>query len=54
MDLELAPRYVEFREECRSWLAANDPGPIASMDTAEGFEEHRRWERLLFDGGWSV
>lgn len=54
MDLELAPRYVEFREECRSWLAANDPGRLASMDTAEGFEQHREWERVLFDGGWSV
>jgi len=54
MDLELAPRYVEFREECRSWLDANNPGRIKSMDTADGFEEHREWERVLFDGGWSV
>jgi alkylation response protein AidB-like acyl-CoA dehydrogenase len=24
------------------------------MDTAEGFSDHRRWERTLFDGGWGV
>ena len=54
MDLELAPRYVDFRDECRTWLAEHHPGRIASMDTPDGFEEHRQWERVLFDGGWSV
>jgi alkylation response protein AidB-like acyl-CoA dehydrogenase len=55
MDLELGPEYVAFREECRGWLADNGPTqPIASMDTPEGFEQHRAWERVLFDGGWSV
>jgi alkylation response protein AidB-like acyl-CoA dehydrogenase len=24
------------------------------MDTAVGFEEHRAWEKVLFDAGWSV
>ena len=54
MDLDLAPRYVDFRDECRTWLQEHHPGRIASMDTAVGFEEHREWERVLFDGGWSV
>ena len=54
MDLELTPRYVEFRDECRTWLAEHHPGRIASMDTPDGFEEHRKWERVLFNGGWSV
>ncbi|MEZ5165319.1 MAG: acyl-CoA dehydrogenase family protein [Acidimicrobiales bacterium] len=55
MDLSPNPRYEAFREECRSWLAANRPArPLRSMDTAVGFEEHREWERVLFDGGWSV
>ncbi|MEM8706042.1 MAG: acyl-CoA dehydrogenase family protein [Actinomycetota bacterium] len=54
MDLELSPRYVDFRDECRQWLADNHPGRIASMDTAVGFEEHREWEQVLFDAGWSV
>ena len=55
MDLDLDPRYETFRTECRDWLAANKPSePIASMDTPEGFEQHRAWERVLFDAGWSV
>ena len=55
MDLELSPRYVEFRDECRSWLRDNRPSePLSSMDSAAGFEEHRLWERTLFEGGWSV
>ena len=24
------------------------------MDTAAGFEQHRRWERTLYDGGWAA
>ena len=55
MDLELSPRYVEFRDECRSWLRDNRPSePLSSMDSAVGFEKHRLWERTLFEGGWSV
>ena len=55
MDLELSPRYVEFRDECRSWLRDNRPAePLSSMDSAVGFEQHRLWERTLFEGGWSV
>ncbi len=55
MDLELSPRYVEFRDECRSWLRDNRPSePLSSMDSAVGFEQHRLWERTLFEGGWSV
>ncbi|MCY3851567.1 MAG: acyl-CoA dehydrogenase family protein [Acidimicrobiaceae bacterium] len=55
MDLELSPRYVEFRDECRTWLRDNKPAdPLASMDSSVGFEEHRLWERALFEGGWSV
>ena len=55
MDLELLPRYVEFRDECRAWLADNRPAePPASMDSAAGFEQHRLWEHTLFEGGWSV
>ena len=54
MDLNLPPRHIDFRDECRTWLAEHHPGRIASMDTPEGFEEHREWERVLFDAGWSV
>ena len=54
MDLDLSPQYVAFRDECRQWLSDNHPGRIASMDTAVGFEDHRAWEKVLFDAGWSV
>ncbi|MEM9203806.1 MAG: acyl-CoA dehydrogenase family protein [Actinomycetota bacterium] len=54
MDLDLSPEYVDFRDECRTWLVEHHPGPIKSMDTPDGFEEHRQWEKVLFDAGWSV
>jgi alkylation response protein AidB-like acyl-CoA dehydrogenase len=38
-----------FRAEVRDWLAAHLPDvPLPSVDTAEGFERHRDWERELF------
>ena len=44
-----------FRADARAWLEANVPDPpLPSMDTAEGFEAHRQWERTLFDAGWAV
>ncbi len=55
MDLELTEAQRSFREEAAAWLEANVPAtPLASMDTAEGFEQHRQWERRLHEGGWSV
>ena len=37
-----------FRAEVRGWLTAHGPAePLPSVDTAEGFERHREWERLL-------
>ena len=44
-----------FQAEVREFLAANkDPFPTKSYDTAEGFEQHRRWDKVLFDAGLSV
>jgi alkylation response protein AidB-like acyl-CoA dehydrogenase len=38
-----------FRAEVRDWLAGHLPAmPLPSVDTAEGFERHRDWERELF------
>ncbi|MFZ2529084.1 MAG: acyl-CoA dehydrogenase family protein [Rhodococcus sp. (in: high G+C Gram-positive bacteria)] len=55
MDLELDPGTVAFRDEVRAFLAENVPKtPLKSMDTAEGFEEHREWERTLADARLSV
>lgn len=55
MDLTLSPETEAFRAEVRAWLAANVPAePLPSLDTAEGFEEHRAWERSLADARLSV
>jgi len=55
VDLELEPTTVAFRDEVRAFLAENVPKtPLRSMDTAEGFEEHREWERTLADARLSV
>ena len=55
MDLDFDRRTDEFRAEVRDFLAANRAHfPTESYDTAEGFEQHRRWDKVLFDAGLSV
>ena len=56
MDLRYTPAQEAFRLEARAWLADNAPTPrsLPSLDTAEGFEAHRRWEQTMFDARWSV
>ncbi|OBJ07712.1 acyl-CoA dehydrogenase family protein [Mycobacterium sp. 1465703.0] len=55
MDLELDEETRAFQAEVREFLSANaDSIPTKSYDNAEGFEQHRRWDRVLFDAGLSV
>lgn len=55
MDLQFDEATTAFRHEVRSWLQANVPAePLPSMDTAEGFESHRAWERQLSDARLAV
>jgi alkylation response protein AidB-like acyl-CoA dehydrogenase len=56
MDLTFTPRQEAFRTEAREWLGAHvpPPGSLPSFDTAEGFEQHREWERTLAADRWSV
>lgn len=55
MDLSFTPAELAFRDEVRGWLAANLPAePLKSMDTPDGFEQHREWEKKLFAAGWAV
>ncbi len=55
MDLAYTPRQKAFRAEVRAWLADNLPRePLESYDTREGFEQHRAWERKLFDARLSM
>src|SRR5258705_9382048 len=55
MDLHFDDATEEFRAEVRDFLSANASHfPAKSYDTAEGFEQHRRWDKVLFDAGLSV
>ena len=55
MDLLYTPSQTQFREEVRAWLAAHVPAKkLASFDTAEGFEQHRQWEKTLAAGNWGM
>ncbi len=55
MDLNFDDATLDFQTEVREFLAANkDAFPTKSYDTAEGFEQHRRWDKVLFDAGLSV
>src|ERR671932_1381955 len=55
MDLEPTRDERAFREEVRAWLADNVPKePLPSSGTREGFEEHRGWERRLFEAGYGA
>jgi alkylation response protein AidB-like acyl-CoA dehydrogenase len=55
MDLTFDERENAFREELRSWLAANPPAP----EPTEGGEDahyawRRDWQRRLYDAGWAA
>jgi alkylation response protein AidB-like acyl-CoA dehydrogenase len=55
MDLDFDDDAATFRTEVREFLAANrEHFPTESYDTASGFEQHRRWDKILFDAGLSV
>ena len=55
MDLTFDDETEDFRAEVRDFLAANtEHFPTVSYDLAEGFEQHRHWDKVLFDAGLSV
>jgi len=55
MDLTFTAAEEAFRQEARAWLEAHVPRtPLPSMDTKEGFEAHRVWERTLNEGRWAM
>ena len=55
MDLFFDSDEKAFRDEIRSWINENKPNERwAPMDTQSGFEQHRAWERKLFEAKWSV
>jgi alkylation response protein AidB-like acyl-CoA dehydrogenase len=55
MDLVFTDSERALRAEVRAWMGASVPKErLASMDTREGFEQHRDWERKLHSGRWSM
>lgn len=55
MDLDFDESAEGFRMQVREFLAANRQHfPTESYDTAVGFEQHRRWDKVLYDAGLSV
>jgi alkylation response protein AidB-like acyl-CoA dehydrogenase len=55
MDLRYTAEENAFRKEIRDWLSEHVPArPLQSFDTAEGFEQHREWEKTLAKGNWGM
>ena len=56
MDLRYTDDQEAFRADARAWLVEHAPAPgsLPSLDTAAGFEAHRRWERTMAAERWSV
>jgi alkylation response protein AidB-like acyl-CoA dehydrogenase len=55
MDLDFDDATLALQAEVRDFLAANRSAfPTASYDSADGFEQHRRWDRALYDAGLSA
>lgn len=55
MDLAFTVKERKLRAEVSSWMAEHVPKTrLAPMDTREGFEQHREWERTLHSGRWSM
>jgi alkylation response protein AidB-like acyl-CoA dehydrogenase len=52
MDLSLDAEQHEFRDEVRSWLAANVPTePLPPLDSDDGLQHRRSWEQELAGAG---
>ena len=55
MKINFTEEQNTFRKEIRSWLELNLPkNKLQSLDTKEGFEQHREWEKTLNSGNWSM
>jgi alkylation response protein AidB-like acyl-CoA dehydrogenase len=52
MDLTLSPSEEEFRDEVRSWLQENHPGPEPEAGLDEIMDFRRDWQLRLHEAGW--
>ncbi|MFL5833297.1 MAG: acyl-CoA dehydrogenase family protein [Solirubrobacterales bacterium] len=53
MDLTLSPSEEEFRDEVRSWLRENHPGPEPEAGLDEVMAFRREWQLKLHAAGWA-
>jgi alkylation response protein AidB-like acyl-CoA dehydrogenase len=53
MDLTLSPSEEEFRDEVRTWLQENHPGPEPEAGLDEVMAFRRDWQRRLHEAGWA-
>src|SRR5437899_9655415 len=56
MDLNLTQDERQFRDELRTWLAANAPKDWSEHrdeSLSARFDFLRRWQRKLYDAGWA-
>jgi alkylation response protein AidB-like acyl-CoA dehydrogenase len=53
MDLTLSPSEEEFRDEVRSWLRENHPGPEPEAGLDEVMAFRREWQLQLHAAGWA-
>ena len=53
MDLTLSPSEEEFRDEVRTWLEENNPGPEPEDGLDEVMAFRREWQLKLHAAGWA-
>jgi alkylation response protein AidB-like acyl-CoA dehydrogenase len=55
MDLSLTASEQKFRDELRTWLAANlPPKMVKTADNATAYYDYLKgWQRKLYEGGWA-
>ncbi len=53
VDLSLTESEATFRDEVRSWLQENHPGPAPEGDDQAEFEFRRAWQKKLHEAGWA-
>ena len=54
MSASEAPSALEWRRELRTWLEAHAPRGLPSPEELGTPEQHRAWERQLFDAGYAA
>src|SRR6266480_6123460 len=53
VDLTLTDSEAAFRDEVRSWLDENHPGPAPEGDDTAEFEFRRAWQKKMHEAGWA-